>query len=82
MTCDGAGTSKADDGGHAELRYFEAEQDLQEVKRLLKYVRRNNVKNELNSSIKKFQSVLDFLKPAVNTDPYKFTEDSSGSKGQ
>ena len=58
-----------------DLRYLEAEQDVHDLKRLLKYAKRDNVKKELQSSIQKFQTILETIKPP--TDPYKFSTSPS-----
>ena len=64
------------DTSEKEIQFFEAEKDIQEVKRLLKYVRRSNVKTELMESINRFEIKKNRIFPA--TDPYDFPP--AGSK--
>ena len=60
-----------------EIQSIEIEADIQELKRLLKYVKRQNVKTELKESIDRFESKKTRINPA--TDPYNFPA-ASGSK--
>ena len=59
-----------------EIECLELGQDIQELKRVYKYVRRSNVKKELNMIVERFESKLKKIKSPPE-DPYKFPPTSS-----
>ena len=59
-----------------EMECLELGQDIQELKRVYKYVRRSNVKKELNMIVERFESKLKKIKSPPE-DPYKFPPTSS-----
>jgi hypothetical protein len=64
-------SKKDSEAGQKEIEYLELEQDIQELKRLFKYVKRSNVKKELQESIGRFEGKLEIIKPPPE-DPFKF----------
>ena len=75
--------SKEDpEAGCKEMECLELEQDIQELKKVCKYARRSNVKQEINGIVASFESKLKKIKSPPQ-DPYKFpassSKDSSGS---
>ena len=69
--------SKEDpEAGLKEMECLELEQDIQELKRVCKYARRSNVKQEINGIVDRFESKLKKIKSPPQ-DPYKFPATSS-----
>ena len=69
--------SKEDpEAGLKEIECLQLEQDIQELKRVCKYARRSNVKQEINGIVDRFESQLKKIKSPPQ-DPYKFPATSS-----